>query len=104
MQTMNVTLYPLFQKTEKLLPYLKYMAEQDPKFNHVYVNAMRLLGKLKKGTRTIQYGDENEQFEFDYVGELDEDGNACGFGTMASDQVWDIYTGYFYENEPHGII
>ena len=53
------------------------------------------------GERNIKIGDEQN---FDYKGELDRDGNACGFGVATFVYNTSItFTGTFYKHQIHGI-
>ena len=45
------------------------------------LDKMRSDGKLKRGHRLIEIDDEGDLYDYD--GELDEEGNACGYGTMS---------------------
>ena len=46
--------------------------------------------------------------EFDYVGEVDSNGRACGFGTAIARVNKDVYPikleGTWFEDKPHGVM
>ena len=59
---------------------------------------MRSEGKLKRNTKLIDLDDYGELY--DYEGELDEEGNACGYGTLSlNDGIHEeTYRGTFWND------
>ena len=41
--------------------------------------------------------------EWDYEGDVDEYGQACGYGTAVSKENGNVYKGTWLDNLPHGI-
>ena len=60
---------------------------------------LRLLDKLHKGSKTIR---DHNDVEYEYEGEFDKEGYACGQG-IAKCQDGHSYTGTFLKDKMHGI-
>ena len=59
------------------LEHTKYMSEYAIDVQR-YVDKLRYFGKLKKGHLKLTYYNQ----EGDYTGEIDGNGNACGYGKL----------------------
>ena len=103
------------------LPDLKQFVEQHPKEYHWYVGALRLARKIRESPEplTLNFTMQTDGSAFvrhsrisswTYEGDVDEYGNACGYGvasaTQTSKNEWkrETISGTFRDGEPFGII
>ena len=73
-----------------------------------WVQELRLRGKLKRGKKKIHIKGVNRYFpeegeDWDYEGELDQDGLACGMGELSNKDGNHSYTGCFVNDKFEGI-
>ena len=65
-----------------------------------WLEQARTEGRIKHGEKKIKIGN----IEYDYKGEIDEFGNACGKGIATRVNIFTTRcTGTWYNNKPHGI-
>ena len=94
------------------LPDLKQFGEL-PKYYPRYVSALRLVGKIKESPKplTLQLTiDDIDIPDWKYEGEVDENGEACGYGVASASRSPDEFldetytiSGSFRQGKPYGI-
>ena len=86
------------RKQEKQTVYNELQYYREHNFL-AWVAGLRLLDKLHQGSKTIQ---DHNGVEYEYEGELDKQGQACGQG-IARCSDGHSYTGTFLSDKMHGI-
>ena len=102
-----------FEAVKNVLPTLKEFGDAHPKNYPWYVGALRVLGKIRDSSDPLQlhftmdYAGSSSDLSWEYVGEADKHGEACGVGVATATHpdggTWSI-TGTFRQGVPYGIV